>query len=149
MKSWVCHLKNKYPGSRVIASENAIDVFANEDHVLALRKNGNGDWHDESANHGCTDRFCLAPIPRDARVHKVGPMMSGKDKKGEEVFVQGISRDDEADERESKRAEFMRDGKIASMHELQKEGFAFCEKGRCVVRPSKKTDALPQGNQAE
>ncbi len=109
MLSWVVHYKNKYPGGKVQASENAIDVYdVQNNHAVALRKNGAGQWVDESEKFGCVDKHCLAPIPKDARVHKV---VDGK-----------VGLDEKHEERIEKRADLLRgDRKILSEKEYEVE----------------------------
>ena len=119
-KSVIVHLKNKYPDGKVFSSETTIDVYnASGEHVIAIRKDGNNDWHCKSEEMGLSGRFCLAPIPKDARVHKLH-----KDGK--------IGLDDLAEERKEKRKAFQckDSGKIKSMDELQKGGeFRFDSQG--------------------
>ncbi len=111
MLSWVLHLKNKYPGGRVSDSDNAIDCYdASGEHVVALRKNGAGQWQDESEKYGLSDRFCLAPIPKDSRVHK---LVDGK-----------IALDDKAAHRMEKRKGLLRGNKILSEKEYEAEAAA-------------------------
>jgi hypothetical protein len=72
MLSYVVHLKNKYPGAHVTSSDTAIDCYSRDGaHLVALRKSGDGRWVDQSKQLGCEDEFCLAPIPKNARVHKL------------------------------------------------------------------------------
>lgn len=123
MKSWIVHLKNKFPGAKVVALEDSIDVFRGDEHLVAMRKDGGGSWKDCSDEFGCSQKFCLAPIPKDSRIHKV---IDGK-----------IAHDELAGERMKLREEFMIDGKVLSCHELKQAGFDFDEKQRVVRRPSK------------
>lgn len=72
MKSWIVHYQNKYPGGRVHASENSIDVYCSEgNYRVALRKDGNGQWQDVSAEFGASDKHDLAPIPKECRFRKL------------------------------------------------------------------------------
>lgn len=72
MKSLYVHYMNKYPGGRVAMSESSLDVYCAEGkHRVALRKNGAGQWLCNSEEFGCEDSHDLAPIPKDARVHKL------------------------------------------------------------------------------
>lgn len=130
-KSWVVHLKNKFPGAKVISSDQAIDVYHQDGtHIVAMRKDGSGMWSDQSEAQGLSERFCLAPIPKDARIHKV---QDGK-----------IALDEEHEARGKKGKEFHDEkGKVLSIAELNKQGFAFCDKGRCVARPEKKASQKP------
>lgn len=108
MKSWIVHYKNKFPGGQVQASENAIDVYdVDGDHVIALRKNGAGMWADESEALGLSERHDLAPIPKDARVHKV---VDGK-----------VSFDEKHEERKEARKSLLRKNKILSEKEYEAE----------------------------
>lgn len=117
---------NKYPGARIHATDVALDVFLGDRHVVAVRKDGAGGMVDVSAELGCRDAHCLAPIPKDARVHKI---VEGK-----------IAQDELADERRVKGRRFVKDGKVLSCEELKKHGFQFDEKQRVVAEPQ----AAPQ-----
>lgn len=137
MKSWVAHYQNKYPGSDVTSDDNSLSVFKGGKQLLALKKDGAGSWHDVSEEFGLPERHDLSPIPRDARVAKV---IGGK-----------IGIDAEEGESRKKKAKEFADenGKILSCAELNKKGFAFDEKHRCVVRPVPKESApaqLPRGD---
>jgi len=124
MLGWIVHYKNKYPGGRVSTSESAFDVYdAEGNHCVALRKDGAGMWQDRSSDLGCEHAHCLAPIPKDARVHKV---IEGK-----------VSFDDKSEERKLAREKFLDDGKIPSCFDLKKAGWDFDEKGRVVSEPKK------------
>ena len=71
-KSAIVHLKNKYPGGHVEATENSIDAYDSAGaYVVAIRKNGADQFVDVSKEVGARDTFCLAPIPKEARVHKL------------------------------------------------------------------------------
>jgi hypothetical protein len=72
MKSWVVHYRNKFPGSKVQSTEDSLDVFSLDgEHLVAVRKDGGGQWRDVSEEMGCLYRHDLAPIHKDARVHKL------------------------------------------------------------------------------
>ena len=118
MKSYVVHYKNKYPGGSVRADESSIDVYCKGGkHRVALRKNGAGQWVDCSEELGCEDRHCLAPIPKNARVHK--------------LFADGkIGKSEEAAEREPVAAKLADHavggaGKVPSIKELEAAKEAF------------------------
>lgn len=119
MLNWVVHYKNKYPSGRVVASENALDVWnADGDHAVALRKDGAGQWVCQSEEFGCVDCHDLAPIPKDARVFKVN---AGK-----------IGRDEKHEERSKAKDQFMDDkGRVKSCDELKGQ-FEFDEKQRLL-----------------
>lgn len=122
MKSLVAHYKNKYPGSHVQVSESALDVYSQDgEHLIALRKNGAGQWNCESEAYGCPERHDLAPIPKDARLYKI---VEGK-----------LALDDQHAERREKRQAFLKDGKILSIDELKKLGHKFDEAGRHLEAP--------------
>lgn len=123
MRNIAVHYKNKYPGAVVEYSDDRLDVYSGEYHLVALRKNGAGQWVDKSEEIGCMERHDLSPIPKDARVFKE---VDGK-----------ISLDEKADERRSLREKFLSNGKILSCEELSKKGFQFDEKQRLLVAPSK------------
>jgi hypothetical protein len=108
MLSQVAHLKNKYPGGKVLASESAIDAYCAEGrHRVALRKNGAGMWVDQSKVFGCEDEWCLEPIPKESRVFK---------HYGDRV---GLS--EEHTERKMASAQLARDGKVPSIPQLERE----------------------------
>ena len=118
-KAWVVHLKNKFPDKKVSADENSVDVYdADGSHYLAVRKDGGGSWRDVSEELGLPGRFDLAPIPKEARVHKLH-----KDGK--------IGLDERHEERLAKRDQFKckESGKIKSIDELQAEGMRFDREG--------------------
>lgn len=125
MLSWYVHYKNKYPGCKIFQSEQSFDVYDKDgDHCVALRKSGGGQWVDESAKLGCVEEHCLAPIPKDARVHKdVGGC---------------VALDDKAAEREKLKDQFLspEGHKVLSVAELMKQGFEFDEKQRVIKKPS-------------
>lgn len=123
MKSWIVHYKNKFPGALVVAGEDYLDVHFGDEHLIALRKDGSGSWVDMSAEYGCSERHDLAPIPRDARVHKVVDNKVGLDELHEE--------------RKGKLSLYMEGRKVLSMAELKAKGYEFDEKGRVAVHPKK------------
>jgi hypothetical protein len=129
MLGWLAHYKNKYPNGRVLSSDSALDVYNEEgEHVVALRKNGAGQWMCESEALGLADRHDLSPIPKDSRVHKV---VDGK-----------LGYDEHAKERKEKREHFRGEcGKVLSVEELKKHGFKFDEGHRVVEFPQKKIEA--------
>lgn len=72
MKSLVVHYKNKYPNGRVEASEDKLDVYCSDGvHRVALRKGGDGQLKDQSAEMGAVDGHDLSPIPKNTRAHKL------------------------------------------------------------------------------
>lgn len=120
--SVITHLKNKYPGAQVFSSENAIDVYKDGEHLVALRKNGSGQMLCESERLGAKDTFCLAPIPKDSRVHKV---IDGK-----------LGLAEEGEERKSLSKKFQdSNGKVLSCKELESKGWEFCSKQKVVRIP--------------
>lgn len=86
MKSYVVHLKNKYPNCIVRSSDSSLDVHSLEgDHVIALRKNAHGQWVDAHEELGTLEKFSLAPIPKEARAFKLyANGMIGKSEEHEE-----------------------------------------------------------------
>jgi len=69
MLSYLAHYKNKFPGGKVFLREDSLDVYdAGENHVVALRKNGAGQWSDESLAQGCVG-VSIAPTPKGERGH--------------------------------------------------------------------------------
>ena len=103
MKSWAVHYKNKYPGSQVLHTEDSLDVFKNGEHLVAVRKI-QGSWMDKSEELGCKFKHDLAPIAKDARIHKL-------DKDGK------IGLDDQAEDRKKVSASWPEDGRIESQAE--------------------------------
>lgn len=129
MMSYIAHYKNKYPGGSVRASDHALDVYtASGEHAVALRKNGAGQWVDESAQYGCSDAHDLSPIPKDSRVHKI---VGGK-----------LGFDEHAEERKDKSKSFLcsKGEKVLSCSELSKQGFEFDEKQRLLKKPESKSE---------
>lgn len=123
MKSWIVHLKNKYPGGKVFDTDSSVDVYdAKGDHVLALRKDGAGMWKDVSEEQGLSQRFCLAPIPKESRVFKLH-----KDGR--------IGKDEKAADREKSREKFLckESGKVKSQAECEAEGMRFDRDGYVVA----------------
>ncbi len=105
------HLKNKYPGAHIQCSESAIDVHDAEGHRVALRKNGAGQWVDVGEQLGCVDKFCLAPIPKNARAFK--------------LYAGGKVAESEEHEERSEVAAKLADahgGRVPSLAELAKAG---------------------------
>ncbi len=103
MKSYIAHYRNKYPSAQVIATDVAIRVISKDGELLvALDKNGAGQWQDVSEELGALDCHDLAPIERKFRAHKLS-----KDGK--------LCRDEEYDARilESRQAE-KDEGKVHS-----------------------------------
>ncbi len=115
-KSWVVHYKNKYPGGLVLADESSINVFDNRGaHVVAVRKNGAGQWVCVSDEVGCRDAHSLDPIPKNARVFK--HYANGK-----------IGPSEEAKERVQAAKAMAVDGRVPSIAEFKEMGAGFDEK---------------------
>jgi hypothetical protein len=110
MDSLYIHYKNKYPNGRVMQTDTSLDVFNSAgEHVVALRKNGAQQMVCVSEAMGLRDKHCLAPIPKDSRVHK---LVEGK-----------VSFDDKAEERMKLKDNFLcpeREDVILSCAELTK-----------------------------
>lgn len=121
--SVVLHLKNKYPTGKIFSSESGIDVYVDQAHKVAIRKNGAGQWVDQSEVLGAEDKFCLAPIPKDSRLFK---MIDGK-----------VSKVEEYDERVVLKDEFVEGSKVLSCKELEGKGYEFCPKQKVVKKPVK------------
>lgn len=126
MKSLYLHYKNKYPGGQVHSTESSLDVYsASGEHVIAMRRDGSGSMIDQSEAFGLRDRHDLAPIPKEARVHKMLKNESGKD-------VVGFS--EESEERKKSAMSFLCPDKkdvILSCDVLSKKhGFKFDDKQR-------------------
>lgn len=108
MHPYVAHLRNKYPQGRVDYRDDAIDAYdAKGEHRVALRKNGAGQMLDVSKELGLSDVFCLAPIPKESRVHKFKNGILGLDELAAERLPQAL-----------KLAE--KDGRVPSIDELEK-----------------------------
>lgn len=125
MKSYVLHYRNKYPGGQVQASETALDVYDHKgNHCIALRKNGAGQWMDESAAQGCIDKHDLAPIPKDSRLYK-------------EDALGRFIKDEEFEARAKKVKSFLDDSGrfVLSCDDLKKKGYQFDDKQRVIVLP--------------
>lgn len=59
-----------FEGGRVNYSDDHYDVFCKDGkHQVALRKNGAGQWVDESAGHGCASKHDLAPSRKQVEAH--------------------------------------------------------------------------------
>lgn len=130
MKSYTLHYRNKYPKGHVQSTENAVDVYDHEgNHCVALRKNGAGQWIDESAAQGCLDKHDLAPIPKDSRLFK--------EESKDGVMTGRIIKDEKYDERTSKIDQFLdeSDRFVMSCDDLKKKGFEFDEKQKVTQSP--------------
>lgn len=139
MKSYTLHYRNKYPKGHVQATENAVDVYDHEgSHCVALRKNGAGQWVDESGAQGCLDKHDLAPIPKDSRLFK--------EEVKDGAATGRIIKDEKYDERTSKIDKFLdeSDRFVMSCEDLKSKGFEFDEKQRCIREPQAESAALAQ-----
>jgi hypothetical protein len=121
------HYYNKYPGGYVAMTDDELDVFdKNDNHVVAMRKNGAGQWMCISEILGLSDRHDLAPIPKEARLYK---MKDGK-----------FCKDEHYHERVEKMGAFLCDDKrrIKSCDELKKSSprdWDFDERQRTLKKP--------------
>lgn len=71
-KAKLVHLRNKYPEHKIVAHPSSIQVYDKDDNlIVALEKNAHGHFECQKDQYGARDRFCHAPIPKDARVHKL------------------------------------------------------------------------------
>jgi len=118
MQSWKVHYLNKYPGCSVSQSDSSFDVYSKAgDHLISLRKNGAGQWVDQSEADGLPERHDLSAIPKDSRCYKV---VDGK-----------IVKDEQSGEREGLRVKFMQGGKVLSCKDLSEaKQFLFDDKQR-------------------
>ena len=146
MLSLVAHYKNKFPGGQVFLREDSLDVHdAAGNHVVALRKNGAGQWSDESVRMGCVGAAIvkcekhpsgqkqvgghdLSPIPRDARAWK------HYSKKGEREVLAPA---EEHDYRSKAALKMQVGGKILSIAEDEAQGWQFDDKGAVKSEPKK------------
>jgi hypothetical protein len=72
MLSYVAHYKNKFPGARVEFSEENLNVYSSAGALLvSLSRGGGGVLVDQGKMLGALYEHCLAPIPKNARVHKL------------------------------------------------------------------------------
>ena len=118
MKSYRVAALNRYPGCSVQSSESSFNVFdAKGIHIIAIEKNGAGQWVDRSREYGLSGEWSLAPIPRDARVHKLS-------KSGDIVL------DERHEERKTKRSQFLdNSNRVQSCEELSAKGWEFSKEG--------------------
>lgn len=125
MKSLVVHYKNKYPGGRVSLSDSALDVYnVDGDLCVSLRKNGAGQWVDQSEEMGARDKHCLSPIPKEARVFKLHA--DGK-----------IGRDEKHEERTKLAQKLVAEGRILSCEEYKERGYSIDKDHSILKGPSK------------
>lgn len=72
MKSWNVHYRNKHPGGcKVVADDHSFDVYRGDEHLVAVRKGGDGVWHDCQHEFGASYPHSLDPLPVDARAWKL------------------------------------------------------------------------------
>lgn len=110
MKHLLVHYRNKYPGGHVDLRDDSLDVYDSEDeHCVALRKDGSGSLKDASKELGCRHQHDLSPIPKDARLYK---MKDGV-----------LSKDELYEERKKGLDQFMKDGKVLSCEEMGLDKF--------------------------
>lgn len=134
MKSLIVHLRNKYPECRVEASSSSISVRDEQGElVVLLQKSAHGAFEDVSEEYGASDKFDLSPIPKEARIHKLG-----KDGK--------IGKDELHEERVKSSKEILEYyGKIPSIEQLRKDSNYDDHQGKVVLR---KKEAKKQEKQA-
>lgn len=121
MKSYVAHYRNKYPGGRVDFSENHLDAYDKDGTLrVALRIGGGGVLLDKGDELGASDKHDLAPIPKNARVHKLT-----KDGK--------ITLDEKAAERKQAVEKLVSGGKIHSIAEYKEAGAEVDAEGNVVL----------------
>lgn len=120
MKSLMVHYKNKYHDGEVRMSESSLDAYDSSGrHCVALRKNGAGQFVDQSKELGCEHEHDLSPIPKDARLYKQCP------KSGH------VIKDEKHDERKKVASKFIVDGRVESCEKLS-EKFKFDDKQKIV-----------------
>lgn len=113
MKSYAVHYKNKYPAAKVAFTETSLDVTSADGELLvALRIGGGGALLDKGEELGARDRHDLAPIPKNARVHKL--FACGK-----------IGKDEHAEAREKCSKAMAVDGKVWSIEEYKAKKIKF------------------------
>lgn len=118
------HYKNKYPLARVEARESSLDVYSQDgEHLVAVRKNGAGQWADHSELLGCRDRHDMAPIPKDSRLYKHCPKSGA------------VIKDEKFSERKGLVEKFVDGERVCSCDELRAKGFDFDDKQRVVREP--------------
>lgn len=122
MKSFAVHYKNVYPGGRVDFTEDRLDAYdADGIHRVALRRGGNGQIIDTSAEVGAFDSHDLAPIPKNARVHKL--YADGK-----------IGYSEEYKERWENAKQLRVGGKVLSIKAYESNGVLFDAAGNAEIR---------------
>lgn len=122
MKALFVHYKNKYPNGRVEMSEDKLDAYCSENiHRVALRKGGDGQLLDKSAEYGAVDGHDLSPIPKNCRVFKLN--QDGT-----------VGTDEKAKERIPVSEQAQVKGKILSIEEYKKAGFDVKENGELVFK---------------
>lgn len=128
-KSYVVHLKNKYPGSRVEFAEDKIDVISPEgDLLIALRKNGAGQLIDCGTELGALKAFDLSEIPKNARCFKL--FKDGK-----------IGQSEEIEARREVAAKIAKDGEILSVDQYKKMGAEFDFEKNILLKGEKKEES--------
>lgn len=132
MNSLVVHYKNKYPGAEVRSSESGLDVYMDGKHMVALRKNGAGQFVCRSEELGCEHKHSLAPIPKDARLYKE---IDGK-----------ISKDEKFEERKAGSAHFKGEfGYVPSCKNLkEKFGYKIDANHEVIEAPSKEAKKIAE-----
>lgn len=70
MKSYLVHLRNKYPLAQVQVSDSSLMVLKDGEILCALQKDCHG-WKDIQKEVGARDAFDLSPIAKDYRAHKL------------------------------------------------------------------------------
>jgi hypothetical protein len=112
MKSYYVHLKNKYPQAQIAAGAESLIVSHEGEILCAVVKDGGGSWRDAKSEYGARDEFSLAPIPKEARAHK--------------LYKDGtVGRAEEYDVRIKKGRELAaKDGKVKSIKEIEDDAAA-------------------------
>lgn len=126
MKSVLARLKSVYLGAQISVSGNDIDVYADGEHLLAVR-----DGRDQSKALGCSDEFSLEPIPKACRLFEE---VDGKIVKVKKFAERLAARKEFLDER----------GIVQSIVALKAKGYSFDDAGECTGRPKREAPIAQQ-----
>lgn len=108
MKHLLVHYANKYGLENVECDDSKLRAYKNGKLAVLVAKDGAGNIKDMSEELGLEDRHDLSPIPKDGRLYKWS-----KDGK--------VIKDELFDERKAKREKLLKDGRLPSIEELEKD----------------------------
>ena len=135
MLSILVHLYNVFFMHVVQVVGDSIQVLERTSGKLLIfvGKNAHGQYVDMGEMYGAKMRLDMSPIPRDARVFKLGNA--------------GVIKDDQSEDRKKMREAFVKDGFVQSIAALKKQEWDFDDKGRVITRPV--VEAVLDGSAAE